>query len=143
MRLIKEAKESQLLLVWWNNERFVRVYTYESLTRKIPDIHARIRSELLAEGMGEARAEELADEAIAELASNAMPVEPDKQGRIVLPKQWMEKLGLSGSVMIRGRYSYISIGRAMEEEKAPESATAGPTGNAALKAKVTAQLNKW
>ncbi len=143
MRVIKASKESQLLLVWWNNEQFIRAYTYESLTRKIPNIHAKIRSELIAEGQNEAKAEELADKAIAELSSKAMQVEPDKQGRIVLPKQWMEKLGMRGSVKIEGRYSYISIGRVETEEKAEESAATVPAENEELNAKVTAQLNKW
>ncbi len=98
LRAQEEAREGQFLLVRWNEEGFLRLYTQAQLDTIIDEI--RNSTEISAE---------VKPATIRHLAGSAEPVEPDSQGRFVLPAPWVEALGLREEVAFCGAFSRIEI----------------------------------
>ena len=116
IKVIEESHEGQLLLVRWMDEKFLRLYTQTELDGLI----ARINNhpELTAEEK---------NTSIRTITGNAEPIEPDKQGRFVLPGQWVSALNLTGEVAFFGAHTRIEIwpaGLRREMEHAEQARTA-------------------
>lgn len=54
--------------------------------------------------------------------SGAVDLEPDRQGRIVLPAYLREFAGINGEVIVAGMFNYVEIWNADEWQKVRESA---------------------
>ena len=118
MKALEEAQEGQLLLMRLSEEGYLRLYTQKQLDEKIDEI--RNRSEL---------DRKTRSELIRHLASNAVPVEPDTQGRFVLPSRWVEELKLQEEVAFCGAFSWIEIWPAharRDKEQTSQGETAAP-----------------
>lgn len=98
LKVAAESQEGQLLLMRLNNEGYLRIYTQTQLDAKIDeirnrhDLETKVRSEL-----------------VRGLSRNAVPIEPDSQGRFVLPGQWVAELGLRDEVAFCGAFSWIEV----------------------------------
>lgn len=98
LKVAQESDEGSLLLMRLNNEGYLRIYTQKQLDAKIDEIRGRedldvkVRSEL-----------------VRGLSRNAVPIEPDSQGRVVLPGRWVEEVGLREEVAFCGAFSWIEI----------------------------------
>jgi len=109
-RILDAAHEEELLLAHfhWQNEPYLRLYTKTQLDAKIDEVKndPAYSEEQRAEKMG----------AIAEAAE---PIEPDSQGRFVLPARWFDLLKFKDAVVFTGRFSYIRVwpAQAYEENK--------------------------
>lgn len=98
MREVEDGKEGLLLLLRWNNEGFLRLYTQKQMDLVAEQIRARADLE-----------DEVKSQLIGHLATSAVPVEPDSQGRFVLPAGWVEDLGLKEEVAFCGALTRIEI----------------------------------
>lgn len=98
IKVIEEAREGQLLLLRWNNENCLRLYTQMELDSLIGKIQSR------TDLTNEQRAI-----AVRNITGNAEPIEPDKQGRFVLPPQWVSAMGLKEEVAFFGAHTRIEI----------------------------------
>lgn len=98
MKVLRERPEGQLFLVRWRSEPFLRLLTQ----RHMDCLVEKLRTEAGLTEAQSAEAEEL-------LCSNAQPVDPDSQGRVVPQADWVAALGLEPEVAIVGRYHYIEI----------------------------------
>ncbi|MCZ7647945.1 MAG: hypothetical protein M5U26_22250 [Planctomycetota bacterium] len=127
MKVILEADEGQILLVRWNEEGFLRMYTQTQLDQILDGIRRR-----------EDLTEEVRAALIAHLSGHAEPVEPDKQGRIVLPPHWVDQLGLREEVAFCGAFNRIEVwpAEARRDHETRERETI-----AASAAKITGILN--
>jgi DNA-binding transcriptional regulator/RsmH inhibitor MraZ len=98
LKAINNSGEGQLLLVRWNSESYLRLYTQQKMDERIEKIQART---------------DLTQQEIVELtrdvSGSAIPIEPDSQGRFVLPSEWVEELGLHEEVAFCGAHKRIEI----------------------------------
>lgn len=127
LKAINNSGEGQLMLVWWNGENFLRLYTQEKMDRIIEKVQAR---------------DDLDKNQIVELtrslSGNAIVIEPDSQGRFVLPAQWVDALNLREEIAFCGAHKRIEIwpaGARREVERKERER------NAEAKAKVTEILD--
>jgi MraZ protein len=97
-RAIDEAQEGQLLLMRMPAENFLRLYTKKQFDTKLDEIKGR--QDLSADKKASV---------IDALARMAEPVEPDTQGRFVLPGKWTDALNLRDEVAFCGAFTYIKI----------------------------------
>jgi len=126
-RAIDEAHEDQLLLVRWKTEAFLRLYTKSQFDQKLDEV--KQNSSLTVEQRV----------AVVEMiARNAEPVEPDSQGRFVLPGKWVDALNIREEVAFCGVHTYIKVWPA-EAQRASEK-TEMENVNAAVE-QVTQTLN--
>jgi len=98
LKTIVQAQEGQLLLMRWNNEGYLRMYTQKQMDKMIESILQR-------EGLTN---EDKAD-LTRSLSGSAVPIDPDSQGRFVLPSQWVEELGLRDEIAFCGFHKRIEI----------------------------------
>ncbi|GMV79982.1 MAG: transcriptional regulator MraZ [Planctomycetota bacterium] len=98
MKTLEESNEGQLLLMRWNDEGFLRLYTQTQLDTIIDNIRQR-------QDLDEATKAEL----VAHLSGGAEPIEPDKQGRFVLPAAWVDQLGMREEVAFCGAFNRIEL----------------------------------
>jgi len=98
IKALEAADEGQLLLMRLGQEGFLRIYTQEQLDSKIDEI--RNNEKLDAQTR---------NELVRRLARNAVPFEPDAQGRFVLPANWVQELSLSDEVAFCGAFNWIEI----------------------------------
>lgn len=98
LKAINLAQEGQLLLLRWNNEGHLRMYTQKQMDKMVEGIQQR---------------EDLTNDEKAALtrglSSSAVPVDPDSQGRFVLPAQWVEALNLREEIAFCGAHKRIEI----------------------------------
>ncbi len=97
-RAMDEAQESQLLLMHWQNEPFLRLYTKKQFDKKLDEVkeNPKLSNEQKAG-------------AVALIARAAEPVEPDTQGRFVLPAKWSDALNVREEVAFCGALTRIEI----------------------------------
>lgn len=98
LKAINNAREGQLLLVWWNDESYLRLYTQDKMDLLIKEIQARPDLD-----------KQQIVQLTRDLAGSAIPIEPDSQGRFVLPSEWVEKLGLQEEIAFCGAHKRIEI----------------------------------
>ncbi|MBI3829987.1 MAG: hypothetical protein HY291_10745 [Planctomycetes bacterium] len=98
LKVAVESQEGQLLLMRLNNEGYLRIYTQSQLDEKIDGIRSRADLEV-----------KVRSELVRGLSRNAVPIEPDSQGRFVLPPRWVEELGLRDEVAFCGAFSWIEV----------------------------------
>ncbi len=111
-RVMDEAQEGQLLLMRWQNEEFLRLYTKKQFDTKLDEVkqNPKLTNEQKAN-------------AVSLIARAAEPVEPDSQGRFVLPAKWSDALNIREEVAFCGSFTYIEIWpaeRHREVEKAEQ-----------------------
>ena len=126
-RAIDDAQEGQLLLMRWQNEPFLRMYTKKQFDKRLDEVKQK-------EGL----TQEQKAAAVEYIARMAEPIEPDTQGRFVLPGKWMDALNIREEVAFCGAFTYVKIWPAemqRENEKA-EAEKLATVGNA-----VTSILN--
>jgi MraZ protein len=120
-RSIDDAQEGPLLLMRLNNEPFMRLYTKRQFDKKMDEI--KENPEWNAEKKS----------LIVDLmARSAEPVEPDSQGRFVLPGRWMDALNVREEVAFCGAFTFIKIWPAelqREVEKAEAEKMAAVAGD--------------
>jgi len=118
-RAIDDSKEGALLLMRWQNESFLRLYTKKQFDTKLDEVKA----------IPNVSNQEKATY-VAQLARAAEPIEPDSQGRFVLPGKWSDALAIGEEVAFCGAFTYIEIWpadkrrdieRAEQEKLAPVS----------------------
>lgn len=97
-RVLDDAREEKLLLVHWQNEQFLRLYTKNQFDQKIDEVKKNLEIPV------EQRAA-----AVRKIAAAAVPIEPDSQGRFVLPLKWLTALGFKDKVVFRGVHTYIEV----------------------------------
>jgi division/cell wall cluster transcriptional repressor MraZ len=96
--VLKEANEGQLLLLHWGEEGHLRLYTQTRLDEALKEIQ---QNERLPEAARKA--------VVRKIAASASVIEPDGQGRFVLPGPWVDKLGLQNEVAFCGAFSLVEI----------------------------------
>jgi MraZ protein len=97
-RAIDEARQDELLLMRWQAEPFLRLYTKKEFDRKLDEV--KQKTEMPADQRALA---------IAQIARAAEPVEPDSQGRFVLPGKWTDALNIREEVAFCGAFTYIEV----------------------------------
>lgn len=98
LKVLSESSEGQLLLVWWNGEGYLRLYTQQQMDEMIERIQHR-ENLTLEERAALTRS----------LSNNAVPIDPDSQGRFVLPSHWVEMLNLREEIAFCGTFNRIEI----------------------------------
>ncbi|HEY3320551.1 MAG TPA: hypothetical protein VGP72_08805 [Planctomycetota bacterium] len=126
-RAIDDAHEDQLLLMRWQNEPNLRLYTKNEFDTKLEQVK---RKPTLSE--------EQKSTAIALLARSCEPIEPDSQGRFVLPGRWIDALNIRGEVAFCASHTHIEIWPAEQYREAEK----GEQGKLSpVSAEVTSVLN--
>jgi len=97
-RSIDDAQEGPLLLMRVNNEPFMRLYTKKQFDKKMDEIKAN-----------PAWDDQLKATIVDSMARSVEPVEPDSQGRFVLPGRWMDALNVKEEVAFCGAFTFIKI----------------------------------
>ena len=97
-RAIDEARQDELLLMRWQAEPFLRLYTKKEFDRKLDEVK-----------QNDALTRDQRAAAIAFIAKAAEPVEPDSQGRFVLPGKWTDALNIREEVAFCGAFTYIEV----------------------------------
>jgi len=97
-RSIDDAQEGPLLLMRLNNESFMRLYTKKQFDKKMDEIKANPEWK-----------PELKATIVDSMARSVEPVEPDSQGRFVLPGRWMDALNVKEEVAFCGAFTFIKI----------------------------------
>ncbi|MGD0092752.1 MAG: division/cell wall cluster transcriptional repressor MraZ [Planctomycetota bacterium] len=97
-RVLGATGEDELLAAHfhWENEKFLRLYTKTKLDELIEAVNND-------EGYTEAQRAEK----IRMIANSAEPVEPDSQGRFVIPARFYDLLGFKDAVVFEGCYTHI------------------------------------
>jgi len=108
-RAIEEAHEEQLLLMRWQKEPYLRLYTKKQFDKKIDEVKENPEIPV-----------ELRAAAAAWMAEAAEPIEPDSQGRFVLPGKWIEALGFKEKVTFCGAFTFIKVWPAYAYHKPEE-----------------------
>jgi DNA-binding transcriptional regulator/RsmH inhibitor MraZ len=121
------AQEGPLLLMRWQKEPFLRLFTKKQFDRKLDEVKAK------KDWSVEQRAA-----ATAWMARSAEPIEPDKQGRFVLPSKHIVDLGIRERVAFCGAFSYIELWPA---ETCPAKEAVEPAGMAEMGKELTNVLN--
>jgi DNA-binding transcriptional regulator/RsmH inhibitor MraZ len=98
MQALRAGKEGPLFLVRFLDDGFLRLVTQEQLDRMLD----RIRDHPKLDAPQKAAA-------IRHLSSGAKLVEPDQQGRFVLPSQLVQEMGLREEVAFCGAQNRIEI----------------------------------
>jgi MraZ protein len=120
-RSIDDAQEGPLLLMRLNNEPFMRLYTKKQFDKKMDEIkenpvwNAETKATI-----------------VDAMARSVEPVEPDSQGRFVLPGRWMDALNVREEVAFCGAFTFIKIWPAelqREVEKAEAEKMAAVAGD--------------
>jgi MraZ protein len=97
-RSLDEAQEGPLLLMRWQNEPFLRLYTKKQFDKKLDEV--KQNPEIPADAK---------QQVVDYMARMAEPVEPDSQGRFVLPGKWMDELRVREEVAFCGAFTFIKI----------------------------------
>jgi MraZ protein len=97
-REIDEAGEDQLLLMRWQNESYLRLYPKSVFDKKLDEVKQNRE-------VPEQEKATLVDF----MARSAEPVEPDSQGRFVLPAKWIDALNIREEVAFCGGFTFIKI----------------------------------
>ena len=97
-RALDEAQEGPLLLMRWQNEPYLRLYTKKQFDQKLDEV--KQKPNLSADEKAQV---------IEYMARVCEPVEPDSQGRFVLPGKWMEALSIRDEVAFCGAFTFIKI----------------------------------
>jgi MraZ protein len=97
-RILDEAQEGQLILMRWQKEPFLRLFTKKQFDKILDEV--KRKPEL-------SRAEQ--QNAVESLARGAEPVDPDSQGRFVLPAKWMDALNIREEVAFTGAFTFVKI----------------------------------
>ena len=118
-----EAQEGPLLLMRLNNEAFLRLYTKKQFDQKLDEVknNAGIPADSKAA-------------VVDYMARQAEPVEPDSQGRFVIPAKWMDSVGIREEVAFCGAFTFIKIWPAelqREAERAEQQKLAAVSGQLA------------
>jgi len=98
LKTAHESAEGPLFLMRVSQEIFLRLYTQKQLDAKLDEVRTRggldpkVRTAL-----------------VRGISSNVAPVEPDTQGRFVLPAKWVEELALREEVAFCGAFNWIEI----------------------------------
>jgi MraZ protein len=119
-RSIDDAQEGQLLLMRWQNEPFLRLYTKKQFDQKLDEV--KENPKMTAEQKAAF---------IDLIARTAEPIEPDTQGRFVLPGKWMDALNIKEEVAFCGAFTYVKVWPAelqREVEKAETEKLAAVAG---------------
>lgn len=95
---LDQVQETELLLVRWQNEAFLRLYPKSQFDLKINEVKQNASLTL-----------EQRNDFAELLAASAEPVEPDSQGRFVLPAKWVDALNIREEVVFRSAFSYVKI----------------------------------
>ena len=109
-RVIDDAHEDKLLLMRWQKEPFLRLYTKRQFDKKLDEVKENPAIPL-----------ELRASAATWMAKAAEPVEPDSQGRFVVPTKWIEALGFTESVAFCGAFTYIEVWPAQAYRESEEA----------------------
>lgn len=97
-RSIDEGQEGPLLLMRLQQEPFLRLYTKKQFDRKLDEVKQNPKF-----------SDEQKTSIIEWLAKGAEPIEPDSQGRFVLPGKWLDGLNFSEEVAFCGVHTFIKI----------------------------------
>ena len=114
-RAIDEVQETDLLLMRWENEPFLRLYTKSHFDQMVDEVKQNTSWTLKQRNT------------IAEdLASSAESVEPDSQGRFVVPAKWMDALNIRDEVVFSGAFNFVKIwpAEAKQESARPAASPA-------------------
>jgi DNA-binding transcriptional regulator/RsmH inhibitor MraZ len=111
----------------WQTEPFLRLYTKKEFDRKLDEVK-----------QNDALTRDQRAAAIAFIAKAAEPVEPDSQGRFVLPGKWTDALNIREEVAFCGAFTYIEVWPA---ELHREHEKAAPEKLAAVSEQLTNMLN--
>ena len=67
---------------------------------------------------------------VRRLVAHVHPLQPDAEGRVVLPRELIEKAGLDGDIVFSGRYKFFQIWNAARwrEQEAADAAEAEEAG---------------
>jgi len=120
-RSIDDAQEGPLLLMRLNNEPFMRLYTKKQFDKKMDEIKEN-------PGWNAETKATIVDA----MARSVEPVEPDSQGRFVLPGRWMDALNVREEVAFCGAFTFIKIWPAelqRENEKSEAEKLASVAGD--------------
>jgi MraZ protein len=109
LRAYEGSDEGHLFLMRWKSEGFLRIYTQKQLDLRIDEIRAN-------DTFDNKQKEEL----IRKVAGGAEQIDPDRQGRFVLPAKWVEALGLREEVVFTGAQTRIEIWPAPAHEDRQE-----------------------
>lgn len=112
-KVIDDAHEQKLLLVHWRNEPFLRLYTKKQFDQKVDEV--KRNSEIPPQERAPAA---------KRIARAAEPIEPDGQGRFVLPSKWVQALGFKDKVIFSGVFTFVEVWPAHAfrgEDEAPEA----------------------
>jgi MraZ protein len=116
-RVIDEAQEGQLLLMRWQEETFLRLYTKKQFDTKLDEIkqNSKLTNEQRAS-------------LVDMLARSAEPIEPDSQGRFVIPARWVDSLNIKEEIAFCGSHTFIKIWPAelQRQTTQPENAKLDP-----------------
>lgn len=82
----------------WQEESFLRLYTKKQFDKILDEV--KQNPELTAA---------VKQNVVDCMARRAEPVEPDTQGRFVLPAKWMEALHIREEVTFTGAFTFIKI----------------------------------
>ncbi|MCY3019865.1 MAG: hypothetical protein NTW87_12660 [Planctomycetota bacterium] len=126
-RAMEEAQEGQLLVMRWQKEPFLRLYTKKQFDKKLDEVKSNPGLSLEQRALS-----------AAWMAKAAEPVEPDSQGRFVLPAKWIEALGFKDEVAFCGAFTFIEVWPADVHR---ETEKAEPKELAPLGAALTSILN--
>lgn len=125
-QVIDAAHEKRLLLMRWKKELNLRLYTKKQFDQKVDEVKQNLEIPV------ERRAA-----AAKWLSNSAEQVEPDSQGRFVIPAKWKEALNIKEVVVFCGSFSYIEIWPAELHKAEPEE----PKELAELESMLTNVLN--
>jgi DNA-binding transcriptional regulator/RsmH inhibitor MraZ len=97
MRVINEAHEGYLVLVQYPEEQFLRLYTKRTFDQKMDEVKAN--SEFSTEEQ---------NAAVFWMAGQSQVIEPDNQGRFVLPREFADRL-TNKEVAFQGAFTFIRV----------------------------------
>jgi MraZ protein len=104
-RVMDEARQDALLLMRVQEEKFLRLYTKTQFDQKLDEMKRNPEQAKFIEYM----------------ARMAEPVEPDSQGRFVLPGKWMDALNIRDEVAFCGAFTFIKIWPAEVQREADKA----------------------
>jgi MraZ protein len=108
-RAMDEAQEGPLLLMRLQNETFLRLYTKKQFDRKLDEVKQNEQIPMDSRSA-----------VVDYMARAAEPVEPDSQGRFVIPAKWMESLGIRDEVAFCGAFTFIKVWPAEMQRESEE-----------------------
>ncbi|MFH0939365.1 MAG: hypothetical protein V1899_08810 [Planctomycetota bacterium] len=97
-QVLDKAQEGQLLLMRWQEEPFLRLYTKKQFDKKLDEVKQNLEINI-------AQKQQIVDY----MARMAEVIEPDAQSRFVLPAKWMDALKIREEVAFCGAFTFIKI----------------------------------